>query len=687
MSKNKINPSNLSKKEAQSLLEQLHEELAKYNDAYYNNNQSIISDSEYDFLFDLYQKIENFFPDLRLIDSLSNKVGARLIDDKVKKIHHKVPMLSLANCFDENDLGQFVQKIKNFLATPVLPSMFCELKIDGLSFSVTYQNGNLINASTRGDGYIGEDITENIKKIHNFPMFIDTDIEKLEIRGEVYMPKSEFIKLIEDGEDLANPRNAAAGSLRRLDPEITTKRNLSYFVYGLGYSSSNFAKSQSELIEKFKDLGFCVNDNYELIYPETSGINSTMHMIDGLLSFYNQVLGIRDVLDYEIDGIVYKINDFDLQERLGFVARAPRFAVAHKFPGIIAKTKLLSIVVQVGRTGVLTPVAELDPVNIGGVIVSRATLHNHKEIERKDIRVGDLVYLQRAGDVIPKIVGVDFEARLQIVEKFAMPTKCPSCESQIIFDIDDIILSCKNELNCPAQIFEHLCHFVSRNALNIEGLGKKQIGLFIERGLIKNPADIFRLRDKASDIENWPGFGKKSVKNLFDSIEKAKNISLSKFIYALGIRHIGEINAQTIAQELKNSKTFLDFLINFTCYKDRIQVIDGIGEKIIVAIEDFVRNENNIQTIASLVEILDIQDYIDQEITEFSGKIIVFTGTFEFFSRDEMKHRAQKLGMKVGSEVTSNTDILVVGKDAGSKLKKAKELNVKILSEQEWQML
>jgi DNA ligase (NAD+) len=670
---NKINPSTLSTEEARTLLSQLNAELLSHNDAYYNENKPLISDAEYDFLFNLYQEIEQKFPELKLVDSISNRVGAEPTHAQLKKIPHKVPMLSLANCFDEVDLGQFLQRIKNFLAINYLPEIFCELKIDGLSFSATYQNGKLLNASTRGDGFIGEDITENIKTLHDFPLQIQTDLEILEVRGEVYMPKSEFVKLVEEGRDFANPRNAAAGSLRQLDPEETGKRNLHYFVYGLGFCSSNFAETQAALIVKLKEAGFCVNDHYML----SQGTQQ-------ILQFYNQISRIRDSLDYEIDGVVYKVNDFALQERLGFVSRAPRFAIAHKFPAIIAKTKLLAITVQVGRTGALTPVAELEPVNIAGVVVSRATLHNHKEIERKDIRIGDLVYLQRAGDVIPQVTGVDLQARAVDTQKFVMPKECPSCGSEISYNQDDIILRCENELNCSAQIFKHLCHFVSRLAFNIEGLGKKQIELFLEKGLLKNPVDIFRLHEKKSEIETWPGFGKKSVENLLESIENSKKITLAKFIYALGIRHIGDTNAQLLAKELKKTEFFLDFLLNIDACIGRLEEIDGFGEKIILAIQQFAQNQDNIQVIQELIEILEIQEYVVHEVSEFAGKTVVFTGTLESFSRDEAKHVAQKLGMKVRGSISSQTDFLVAGRDVGSKLKKAQDAGVRVLSEQEW---
>jgi DNA ligase (NAD+) len=670
---NKIDTSTLSTEEARTVLSEIHSELCAYNDAYYNKNQSLISDAEYDFLFRLYQDIERKFPDLRLTDSLSNKVGAELTNSQLKKIPHKVPMLSLANCFDEEDLGQFLQRIKNFLSIGHLPEIFCELKIDGLSFSATYQNGKLLNASTRGDGFVGEDITENIKTLHDFPLQIHTDLEILEVRGEVYMPKSEFCKLLDAGEDFANPRNAAAGSLRQLDPEETAKRNLHYFVYGLGFCSSSLAETQAELIVKLKKVGFCVNDNHIL-----------SQNIEQILSFYNHISGIRSSLDYEIDGIVYKVNDFALQERLGFVSRAPRFAIAHKFPAIIAKTKLITITVQVGRTGALTPVAELEPVNISGVVVSRATLHNHKEIERKDIRIGDLVYLQRAGDVIPQIVGVDLQARAIDVQKFIMPEECPSCGNKIFYNHDDIIIRCENELNCPAQIFEHLCHFASRLAFNIEGLGKKQIELFLEKGLIRNPVDIFRLHEKKNEIEQWPGFGRKSVEKLLASIDNAKKITLAKFIYALGIRHIGETNAQLLAKEVQTSKAFKDFLVHFANRKSLLEEIDGFGEKIIIAIQEFAQNQNNIIVIEELIEILDIEEYVTHDLSEFSGKIVVFTGTLESFSREEAKHIAQKLGMKVTNSISTKTDFLVAGRDAGSKLKKAQEVGAAILSELEW---
>ena len=681
ISRYQIDIENLSEKEAHDLLSELESILLEHNDAYYNKNQPIISDGEYDFLFDLNRKLGLLFPHLKSTSSVSDKVGADIVLSNREKIKHKIPMLSLSNCFGDDDLKNFLSRIKKFLSIEKLPEIFCELKIDGLSFSATYENGILVKAATRGDGIHGEDITENIKTISGFPHKIDIDLDIFEVRGEVYMPKSEFIKLNAKEGGFANPRNAAAGSLRQLDASVTASRNLSYFIYSTGYISDKFTRSQSDDIARCKELGFIVNDLSVLSFN-----------IDDIKKFYDKIAIIRENLDYEIDGLVYKVNNLSLQERLGFITRAPRFAIAHKFPAIIAKTKLLNITVQVGRTGALTPVAELEPVDIAGVIVSRATLHNYREIERKDIRIGDMVYLERAGDVIPKIREVDLKSRNSEYDKFKLPKSCPSCDSEIKYDEDDIIVRCGNSLNCPAQIFENLCHFVSRTAFNIDGLGKKQLELFIEKGFIKNAVDIFKLEENNAKsivkIENLMGFGKKSAENLFTSIEVAKSIGLDKFIYALGIRHIGANNASLLANEVKNISKLIELLENFAEYKEQIENIEGFGGKIVFALDEFSSNIDNMKLIYQLNDILYIKEQNNiAKNSELSGKNIVFTGSLELFSREEAKHRAQNLGMKVKNSVSAKTDFVVVGKDAGSKLKKASELGLKILSEEEYKKL
>ncbi|MFV9922188.1 MAG: NAD-dependent DNA ligase LigA, partial [Rickettsia conorii subsp. raoultii] len=527
----------ISEEEAQKLLEELADKIAAYNHAYYIEDNPLVSDSEYDQLFNTNLKLEQKFPHLILENSPSKKVGAK-IANKFAKVTHQVPMLSLSNAFDEQDVRDFVDRIKNFLRLNEFAPIFCEPKIDGLSFSAVYKNGVLTTGATRGDGYVGEDITANIKTIKNFPHKIDNVPEFLEVRGEIYIEKQDFLNLNKEQEEqgkdkFANPRNAAAGSLRQLDASITAKRPLKYFVYSGGVTEQNLASSQDQLLTKLKECGFNINEISKLASSE-----------EEIFAFYEYLKTNREDLPYEIDGVVYKLNDFALQNRMGFIARSPRFATAHKFPAIIGQTKLLSITVQVGRTGTLTPVAELEPIEIGGVTVSRATLHNFQEIARKDVRIKDYVFLQRAGDVIPRIMGVDFDKRPNDTATFDTPLFCLSCNSKLYYMPEDIIIRCDNGLNCPAQNYERIRHFVSKNAMDIEGLGRKQVAFLIDKGLISNPLDIFFLKEKndssLAKLENMDGWGKKSVENLFKNIEKSKNVSLPRFIYALGIRHIGE---------------------------------------------------------------------------------------------------------------------------------------------------
>jgi DNA ligase (NAD+) len=682
-----VDLTSLSEERAKEFLEFLAQELEKHNKAYYIDNAPLISDADYDFLFNLNLNIEKRFPHLKLNNSPSDRVGTA-VSEKFAKIEHAKPMLSLANCFSEEEFDDFIERIQNFLRISHFPELMCELKIDGLSFNVRYENGKMVNGATRGDGYIGEDITANIKTIKGFPHMLKNAPNIFEVRGEIFMSKADF-ELLNQQQELknkpkfANPRNAASGSLRQLDASITESRNLKYFVYALGDSSEPIASCQSELLIKLEELGFCVNE-----------IRTVTKNKQDILEFYDKVQTMRDSLPYEIDGLVYKVNDFKTQDRLGFVARSPRFAIAHKFPAIIAKTVLNAIIIQVGRTGALTPVAELEPVNVAGVIVSRATLHNHLEIERKDIRVGDVVYLQRAGDVIPQITAVEFSARKNELPKFTFPTSCPSCNSHVHYHIDDAVIRCDNGLNCPAQIYEHLCHFVSKDALNIDGLGKKQIQFFLDKNYIKNPVDIFFIQQKnelsLNKLEFIEGWGKKSVENLFASIEKAKNITLQKFIYALGIRHIGENNAKLLAQGFQNIDNFFESMQKLGKKDIDIQTkldnIDGIGEKMIISMIDFFDEEENVATIRKLIDILNIEDYKDnrKNHSKLAGKIVVFTGSMQTFSRSEAKVKAESLGAKVASSVSANTDYVVSGEESGSKLKKAKELGVTIVNEQEW---
>ncbi|HJD55414.1 MAG TPA: NAD-dependent DNA ligase LigA [Rickettsia endosymbiont of Pyrocoelia pectoralis] len=676
----------ISEKEAKKLLQELAEKIESYNHAYYIEDKPLVADSEYDQLFNINLKLEQKFPHLILENSPSKKVGAK-VQSKFAKVTHQVPMLSLSNAFDEQDVTDFIDRIKNFLRLDEFVPIFCEPKIDGLSFAATYKNGILITGATRGDGYIGEDITANIKTIKNFPYKIDHAPEFLEVRGEIYIEKQDFLNLNQEQEEqgrdkFANPRNAAAGSLRQLDASITAKRPLKYFVYAIGSAKEELANSQDQLLAKLKEFGFNVNE-----------IGKLANSAEEIFTFYEYLKANRESLPYEIDGVVYKLNDFALQNRMGFIARSPRFATAHKFPAIIGQTKLLSITVQVGRTGTLTPVAELEPIEIGGIVVSRATLHNFQEVARKDVRIGDYVFLQRAGDVIPQITGVDLTKREIANKIFDAPLFCPSCNSKLHYDTEDIIIRCDNGLNCPAQNYERIRHFVSKNAMDIEGLGRKQVEFLIDKGLISNPYDIFFLKEKneasLTKLENMDGWGKKSVENLFSNIEKSKKISLPRFIYALGIRHIGEQNAKLLAREFGSYSNFITQMEllkeNDSHIYQKLNDLDGIGDKILVDIIDFFDIKENTLLIKKLGEILNIEDYKEtKEQSSLTGKIVVFTGSLPTLSRLEAKATAEKLGAKVAASVSSNTDLVIAGEDAGSKLKKAKELGIKVIDESEW---
>ncbi|MGX6960732.1 MAG: NAD-dependent DNA ligase LigA [Rickettsia endosymbiont of Pentastiridius leporinus] len=676
----------INEKEAKKLLQELAEKIELYNHAYYIEDKPLVADSEYDQLFNINLKLEQKFPHLILENSPSKKVGSK-VQNKFAKVTHQVPMLSLSNAFDEQDVKDFVDRIKNFLRLDEFAPIFCEPKIDGLSFAATYKNGILTTGATRGDGYIGEDITANIKTIKNFPFKINNAPEFLEVRGEIYIEKQDFLNLNKEQEEqgkdkFANPRNAAAGSLRQLDSSITAKRPLKYFVYAIGSVKEELAASQDQLLAKLKALGFNVNEIGKLANSE-----------EEIFTFYEYLKANRESLPYEIDGVVYKLNDFALQDRMGFIARSPRFATAHKFPAIIGQTKLLSITVQVGRTGTLTPVAELEPIEIGGVIVSRATLHNFQEVARKDVRIGDYVFLQRAGDVIPQITGANLTKRETANKIFDAPLFCPSCNSKLHYDTGDIIIRCDNGLNCPAQNYERIRHFVSKNAMDIEGLGRKQVEFLIDKGLLSNPYDIFFLKEKneasLTKLENMDGWGKKSVENLFNNIEKSKKISLPRFIYALGIRHIGEQNAKLLAREFGSYHNFITQMEllkeNDSDIYQKLNNLDGIGDKILVDIIDFFDIKENALLIKKLGEVLNIEDYIEnREQSTLIGKIVVFTGSLPTLSRAEAKAKAEKLGAKVAASVSSNTDLVIAGEDAGSKLKKAKELGIKVIDETEW---
>ncbi|NRA73946.1 MAG: NAD-dependent DNA ligase LigA [Rickettsiales bacterium] len=685
--KNKTPINKLNKTQATQELEYLAYILEKYNKAYFIDNAPLVSDAEYDWLFKRNQTIEQKFPKLKQTNSPSEKIGGTP-KSGFKKIEHKTTMLSLNNCFSSQDLEDYIKRTKRFLNLSHSDKLefICEPKIDGLSFTVMYENGKLKYAATRGNGFIGEDITANIKVIKDLPLTISTELKTIEIRGEVFITKKEFEKINQEREKqelplFANPRNAAAGSVRHLDPNVTAARNLKYLMYSIGTHSKSLWKTQEELLSYLKNLGFQVTD----LYKKTS-------LTVELEKYHANLYDTRAKIPYDIDGVVYKVNDIQLQNRLGYVGRSPRSAIAHKFPAKEAKTKLKAITIQVGRTGALTPVAELEPINIGGVVVKRASLHNKYEIERKDIRIEDTVTVKRAGDVIPNITGVDKHLRPTHSTKFMFPTKCPVCNSDVTEEQSGAITRCTGGISCSAQTLEHLKHFTLRNAFNIEGLGNKQIELLYESKIIKTPVDIFYLEDKTDILEQFSGWGRKSVENLLNSIEKSRNITLDKFIYSLGIRHVGEINAKLLAEQFSNFSNFYNNMCllaqDNNKIKTELESINGLGTKAITSLEIFFKQPHSNETVQKLSKIVNITPYIRSTIdSALTNKKIIFTGTLETMTRNEAKSQAEKRGAKILSSISENIDLVIVGQNPGSKLKKAQELKLKTISETEWQNL
>jgi DNA ligase (NAD+) len=684
-----LSPDLLSPDQAKEELARLAKEIAHHNRLYHQQDAPEISDAAFDALMRRNKAIEERFPDLLREDSPSHFVGATP-SEGFKKIEHRVPMLSLANAFSEEDIDEFYTRVRRFLglAEDEKIALYAEPKIDGLSFSILYENGILQYGATRGDGTTGEDITANIRTIAKLPHKINNAPELIEIRGEVYMSHDAFAALNkareEAGEALfANPRNAAAGSLRQLDSSITATRQLCYFVYAVGEVSEAIAESQAGINERFAQWGFITNPRAKLCEDKAA-----------VLDFYHALGDERATLDYDIDGIVYKVNRLDWQQRLGNVARSPRWAIAHKFPAEQVKTLLNHITIQVGRTGVLTPVAELMPVTVGGVVVKRATLHNQDEILRKDIREGDTVTIQRAGDVIPQVVEVDLSKRPAHSMPFVMPERCPVCDSIAVREEGEAALRCTGGLICAAQAVERMKHFVSRNAFDIEGLGSKQVESFFEQGVIKTPVDIFHLaaKDKQSltPLKNQPGWGDKSAANLFAAIEERRHIPLNRFIYALGIRHIGEVTAKLLASRYLNFTAFESAMEEAHDHQspayEALLAIDGIGEVAAQSVIDFFHEPHNRRILAELQAVLVIEEYVSKVVSgsPFSGKTIVLTGTLHRMTRQEAKAKAESLGAKVAGSVSKNTDYLIAGEEAGSKLKKAQELGVRVLTEDEW---
>lgn len=665
-------------------------EIAAHDRAYHQNDAPTVSDAEYDALRRRNDAIEARFPDLVRTDSPSRRVGAPVAAGFDKVIHAK-PMLSLGNAFSAEDVAEFLARIRRFLNLPEAEPLeiVAEPKIDGLSVSLRYENGRLVQGATRGDGAAGENITANLRTLNDIPNRIDADAvpDVFEVRGEVYMSRADFAQLNvrqqeRGGKIFANPRNAAAGSLRQLDARITAERPLRMFAYAWGEVSALPVASQGEFLELLRTWGFRTNP----LVRVCSGV-------DDLLAHYTDMESRRATLDYDIDGMVYKVNRLDWQERLGFVSRAPRWAIAHKFSAEQAETILKNIDIQVGRTGVLTPVAHLEPVTVGGVVVSRATLHNEDEIARKDVRVGDRVIVQRAGDVIPQVVAAIDDDDHRQRPHFVFPDHCPQCGSLAVREEGEVARRCTGGLICPAQAVERLKHFVSRDAFDIEGIGGKHIEAFWKDGLVKTPADIFRLSGRADEISEREGWGVQSARNLARALNERRTIPLERLIYALGIPQVGRATARLLARHygtLEGWRTAMTAACepDSEVYLDLVN-INGIGPAMAADILAFFAEPHNLAVLDDLERELTVEAFQAPTVqaSPVAGKSVVFTGTLETMTRSEAKARAEALGAKVAGSVSKNTDYVVVGADAGSKARKAEELGVAMLSEAEWRAL
>jgi len=683
-------------------------EIAEHDKRYYEEDAPTVSDAEYDALRKRYEALEDQYPELKTPESLTQKVGSK-VSEKFGKIRHRVPMLSLANGFADEEVEEFVERIRRFLNwAPDAPLAFtAEPKIDGLSLSLRYENGRLVNAATRGDGAVGEDVTNNARTVGDIPHQLKGPgiPEVLEVRGEVYLSHEDFASINERqaaaGKQLfANPRNAAAGSLRQLDAGITASRPLRFFAYAWGEVSAMPAKTQHGMMDCFRSFGLKVN-------PLTRLCTSIAEMLE----HYHAIEADRANLGYDIDGVVYKVDDLSLQQRLGFVSRSPRWALAHKFPAQQAMTVLEDIEINVGRTGSLNPIARLKPVTVGGVVVSNATLHNEDYIKGiggngekirggVDVRIGDTVVINRAGDVIPKVLDVVLEKRPAEAKPYEFPTTCPACGSHAVREVnprtgkEDAVRRCTGGLICPAQARERLKHFVSRNAFDIEGMGEQRIDDFYAEGLVQRPQDIFTLEARNARslkrLENREGWGETSTKNLFSAIQARRSISLNRFIFALGIPHIGETSARLLARHFG---TFEHLRETAKAAADpaseahaELTAIGGIGPVVAEAVVEFFKEEHNEEMLDALLAQVSIEP-MEAPATASSpvaGKTVVFTGSLEQMTREEAKAMAERLGAKVAGSVSKKTDIVVAGPGAGSKLAKAAELGLQVMDEDGW---
>jgi DNA ligase (NAD+) len=664
-------------------------EIKKANDAYYVADAPRMADAEYDLLVRLLKDTLRTKKLWARYFKKIEEVGAKP-STKFKKVRHAVPMLSLDNAFTDEDVAEFVERVVRFLKLTETPAFTAEPKIDGLSLSLRYEDGALVTGATRGDGAEGEDVTANVKTLRDIPQNLKgrklPDI--VEVRGEVYMTHEDFLQLNKRQAELdepvyANPRNSAAGSLRQKDPKITASRNLRFFAYAWGEMSAMPADTQTGMVEWLGDCGFKINPLFR-----------TCRSVEAMLDFYRDIELKRAKLGYDIDGVVYKLDRLDWQQRLGFISRSPRWAIAHKFAAEKATTVVKDIDIQVGRTGALTPVAKLEPVTVGGVVVQNATLHNEDEIARKDVRIGDTVTIQRAGDVIPQVLGVVLEKRPKNAKPYKFPDTCPVCGSHAVREEGEAVRRCTGGLICPAQQVERLRHFVSRDAFDIEGLGEKQVQAFYADGLIMEPADIFTLQKRnaraSRKLEDREGYGETSVRNLFAAIEERRKIPLNRLIYALGIRHIGEGNAKLLARHYLTIEAFLEGMKAAGKGEEsdawqELNNIGGIGEIVAEAVVEFFKEKKNREALDRLLQEIEVEP-MEQAKTDspVAGKTVVFTGTLEKMTRNEAKAQAERLGAKVSGSVSKKTDLVVAGPGAGSKLADAQKFGVKVVSEDEW---
>jgi DNA ligase (NAD+) len=682
-------PTKLTLAKARAEHARLGVEIAEHDRRYHGEDAPTISDAEYDELRRRYTALEAAFPQLAGADSANRKVGAAP-SEKFAKVRHAAPMLSLGNIFADEEVEEFCARVRRFLGlSDSAPLDFvAEPKIDGLSCNLRYENGELVRAATRGDGYEGEDVTANVRTVQSIPNRLEGAPRIFEARGEVYMRHADFAALnarqAEAGKQVfANPRNFAAGSLRQLDPLITASRPLAFFAYAWGEISEPFASTQLAAIEAMRRFGL-----------PTNRLAKLCHSTAEMLAHYHAIEAERATLGYDIDGVVYKVDDLALQRRLGFISRSPRWAVAHKFPAERAMTVVEAIEINVGRTGALTPLAKLKPVTVGGVVVSNATLHNEDEIARKDVRVGDTVVVRRAGDVIPQILEVVLDKRRPGAEPYQFPQTCPICGSAALREIDektgvaDVVRRCTGTLVCPAQAVEGLKHFVSRNAFDIEGLGEKLIELFFTEGLIRTPVDIFTLKARDGQgrppLQEWEGFGETSARNLFNAVDARRTIALNRFLYALGIRHVGETNARRLARHFGDWAA-LRAAARAPNAAEEFSAIEGIGPVVAEAIADFFaepRNEAALDALLKEVTVAPMEAVAAGH--PLAGRTVVFTGSLERMTRDEAKAIAERLGAKVSGSISPKTNLVVAGPGAGSKLAKARELGIETIDEEEW---